>query len=295
MQKGPYGDNPLIRRARQLEEAAENERARERDALRRSVEAFVSDPDSWREYMRTLALYPRRAPEEIVELTRYRLSLGLDRMPQIMEEEEVRALGLAPREGSAGVELASTRAVGPSSGKTRFYAVEDTVPISRGRPAATAARDRRVDTSDSRAMDAFAVAAGTCDLGSLTQQAEYAVSVCYGLDFDDDPVPSPPPAETAAELYDALARIGRSVADVQRGIDAALSAQYRTRREMKKGSRPPRGGLDAAQRKRDPKVIGAKETAEKAAPKAPTRDELCAMSAADVARAARGARRMGRA
>ena len=39
MQKGPYRDSPLIRRARQIEEAAENERARERDALRRSVKA----------------------------------------------------------------------------------------------------------------------------------------------------------------------------------------------------------------------------------------------------------------
>lgn len=295
MQKGPYGDSPLIRRARQLEEAAENERARERDALRRSVEAFVSDPDSWREYLRTLALYPRRAPEEIVELTRYRLSLGLDRMPQIMEEEEVRALGLAPREGSAGVELASTRAVGPSSGKTRFYAVEDTVPIDRGRPAATAARDRRVDTSDSRAMDAFAVAAGACDLNSLTQQAEYAVSVCYGLDFDDDPVPSPPPVATAAELYDALERIGRSVAEVQQKIDRALAAPSRARREFEKGARPPRERRGGIPREPDPKVISRKEAERQKGPKAPTKDELCAMSAADVARAARGARRMGRA
>lgn len=291
MQKGQYGDGPLIRRARQIEETAKSERLRERDDLRKEVESFVADPESWREYLRTMVDYPRRAPEEVVALTRYRLHLGLERLPRLMCVEELAAAGRTPREGAEGVRLTSTSAMGPRTDKITLFAIEDTVATDGPTTGPPPSRSRKVDTSDPEAMDAFVAAAGKCDLDALTPQAEYAVSVCYGLDFDDDPVPPPPPARTAAELYEALERVGQSVDEVQRKIDAALAAPHRARREMKKGSRPPRGGLDAAQRKRDPKVIGAKEAAEKAVPKAPTRDELCAMTAEDVAKAVRRCRK----
>lgn len=286
---------PLIRRAMQIEEEARCERLRAADAMRDRVEAFTSDPGNWREYLRTLADYPGRKPDEVVDLTRYRLALGLARMPRIMSAEEMGAAGRAPRGGSEGVELTVPTAMGPTRDKTAFFAVEDTVAVEGAAAPAVEARDRRVDTTDPAAMDAFVAAAGRCDLDSLTAQAEYAVSICYGLDFEDDPVPPPPPAETAAELYDALERIGRSVAEVQKKIDGALSDPARARRGLKKGARPTRANGDGAPRGRDPKAAGRRGAEGGLGPKAPTRDELCAMSADDVARAARDRRKARRA
>lgn len=287
MRTGQNAATSLIKRARQIEEAAKTERLRERDDLRKEVESFVADPESWREYLNTMVDYPRRAPEEVVALTRYRLGLGLERLQRLMCLEEIEAAGRAPREGAEGVELAATSAMGPRAGKTTLFAIEDTVATDGRTTRPPASKSRKVDTSDPEAMDAFVAAAGKCDLDALTPQAEYVVSVCYGLDFEDDPVPPLPPARTAAELYEALERVGQSVDEVQRKIDAALSNPHRARRAVKKGARPPKGMDDGAPRSHDPKAIGRRDAEKRLGPRAPTKEELSRMTAEDVARAVR--------
>lgn len=291
MRTGQNTTTSLIKRARQIEEAAKTERLRERDDQKKEVESFVADPESWREYLRTMVDYPRRAPEEIVALTRYRLDLGLERLPRLMCLEELAAAGRAPREGAEGVELTATSAMGPKGDKTTLFAIEDTVATDGPTTRPPAPKSRKVDTSDPEAMDAFVAAAGKCDLDALTPQAEYVVSICYGLDFEDDPVPPLPPARTAAELYEALERVGQSVDEVQRKIDAALSAPHRGRREVKKGTRPPKergaGRLGARERK----ALGQDENETKHESKAPSKEQLCAMTAEEVAKAVRGAKK----
>ena len=291
MRTGQNATTSLIRRARQIEEAAKTERLRERDDLRKEVESFVADPESWREYLKTVVDYPRRAPEEVVALTRYRLDLGFERLSRLMCLEELAAAGRAPREGAEGVELTATSAMGPRAGKTTLFAIEDTVATDGQTTRPPAPKSRKVDTSDPEAMDAFVAAAGKCDLDALTPQAEYVVSICYGLDFEDDPVPPLPPARTAAELYEALERVGQSVDEVQRKIDAALSNPHRARRAVKKGARPPKEMDDGTPRSHDPKVIGRRDAEKRLGPRAPTRDELCAMTAEDVAKAVRHRRK----
>lgn len=291
MRTGQNANTSLIKRARQIEEAAKTERLREMDDLRIGVESFVADPGNWREYLGTMADYPRRAPEEIVALTTYRLDLGLERLPRLMCLEELAAAGRAPKEGAEGVELTATSAMGLRAGKTTLFAMADTVATDGPTTRPPESRSRKVDTSDPEAMDAFVAAAGKCDLDALTPQAEYVVSVCYGLDFEDDPVPPLPPARTASELYEALERVGQSVAEVQEKIDAALSAPRRARREVKKGARPPRergAGLIGAH---EPKALGRDAGETKVESKAPSKERLCAMTAEEVARAVRGTRR----
>lgn len=291
MRTGQNATTSLIRRARQIEEAAKTERLRERDDLRKEVESFVADPESWREYLKTVVDYPRRAPEEVVALTRYRLDLGFERLSRLMCLEELAAAGRAPREGAEGVELTATSAMGPRAGKTTLFAIEDTVATDGQTTRPPAPKSRKVDTSDPEAMDAFVAAAGSCDLDALTPQAEYVVSICYGLDFEDDPVPPLPPARTAAELYEALERVGQSVDEVQRKIDAALSNPHRARRAVKKGARPPKETDDGKSRSHDPKVIGRRDAEKRLGLRAPTRDELCTMTADDVAKAVRHRRK----
>lgn len=291
MRTGQNATTSLIRRARQIEEAAKTERLRERDDLRKEVESFVADPESWREYLKTVVDYPRRAPEEVVALTRYRLDLGFERLSRLMCLEELAAAGRAPREGAEGVELTATSAMGPRAGKTTLFAIEDTVATDGQTTRPPAPKSRKVDTSDPEAMDAFVAAAGKCDLDALTPQAEYVVSICYGLDFEDDPVPHLPPARTAAELYEALERVGQSVDEVQRKIDAALSNPHRARRAVKKGARPPKETDDGKSRSHDPKVIGRRDAEKRLGLRAPTRDELCTMTADDVAKAVRHRRK----
>lgn len=291
MRTGQNTTTSLIKRARQIEEAAKTERLQEREDLRKEVESFVADPESWREYLRTMVDYPSRAPEEVVALTRYRLDLGLERLPRLMCLEELDAAGRVPREGAEGVKLAATSAMGPKLDKTTLFAIEDTVATDGPTTRSPASKSRKVDTSDPEAMDAFVAAAGKCDLDALTPQAEYVVSVCYGLDFEDDPVPPLPRARTAAELYEALERVGQSVADVQKKIDAALAAPHRIRRVVKKGSRPPRErgmGLIGA---REPKALGRDANERKNESKAPSKEQLCAMTAEEVAKAVRGTKK----
>lgn len=287
MRTGQNATTSLIRRARQIEEAAKTERLRERDDQKKEVESFVADPESWREYLKTVVDYPRRAPEEVVALTRYRLDLGFERLSRLMCLEELAAAGRAPREGAEGVELTATSAMGPRAGKTTLFAIEDTVATDGQTTCPPAPKSRKVDTSDPEAMDAFVAAAGKCDLDALTPQAEYVVSICYGLDFEDDPVPPLPPARTAAELYEALERVGQSVDEVQRKIDAALSNPHRARRAVKKGARPPKEMDDGPSRAHDPKVIGRRDAEKRLGPRAPTKEELSRMTADDVAKAVR--------
>lgn len=287
MRTGQNATTSLIKRARQIEEAAKSERLRERDDQKKEVESFVSDPESWREYLRTMVDYPRRAPEDVVALTRYRLGLGLERLPRLMCLEELAAAGRAPREGAEGVELTATSAMGPRASKTTLFAIEDTVATDGQTTRPPAPKSRKVDTSDPEAMDAFVAAAGKCDLDALTPQAEYVVSVCYGLDFEDDPVPPLPPASTAAELYETLERVGRSVEEVQRKIDRALASPARARRGPLRGARPPREDGKADAPRRDGKVIDRQDAEKIVGSKFPTKEELCAMSAGDVARAVR--------
>ena len=287
MRTGQNATTSLIRRARQIEEAAKTERLRERDDLRKEVESFVADPEGWREYLRTMVDYPRRAPEEVVALTRYRLDLGLERLSRLMCPDELAAAGRAPREGAEGVELTAASAMGPKGDKTTMFAIEDTVATNGPTTRPPATKSRKVDTSDPEAMDAFVAAAGKCDLDALTPQAEYVVSVCYGLDFEDDPVPPLPPARTASELYEALERVGQSVAEVQKKIDAALSNPHRARRPVKKGARPPKEMDDVTPRAHDPKVIGRRDAEKRLGPRAPTKEELSRMTADDVAKAVR--------
>lgn len=291
MRTGQNTTTSLIKRARQIEEAAKTERLQEREDLRKEVESFVADPESWREYLRTVVDYPSRAPEEVVALTRYRLGLGLERLPRLMCLEELAAAGRAPREGAEGVELTATSAMGPKLDKTTLFAIEDTVATDGPTTRSPASKSRKVDTSDPEAMDAFVAAAGKCDLDALTPQAEYVVSVCYGLDFEDDPVPPLPPARTAAELYEALERVGQSVDEVQRKIDAALSNPHRARRAVKKGARPPKETDDGKSRSHDPKVIGRRDAEKRLGPRAPTKEELSRMTADDVAKAVRHRRK----
>lgn len=291
MRTGQNTTTSLIKRARQIEEAAKTERLQEREDLRKEVESFVADPESWREYLRTVVDYPSRAPEEVVALTRYRLDLGLERLPRLMCLEELAAAGRAPREGAEGVELTATSAMGPKLDKTTLFAIEDTVATDGPTTRSPASKSRKVDTSDPEAMDAFVAAAGKCDLDALTPQAEYVVSVCYGLDFEDDPVPPLPPARTAAELYEALERVGQSVDEVQRKIDAALSNPHRARRAVKKGARPPKETDDGKSRSHDPKVIGRRDAEKRLGPRAPTKEELSRMTADDVAKAVRHRRK----
>lgn len=291
MRTGQNTTTSLIKRARQIEEAAKTERLQEREDLRKEVESFVADPESWREYLKTMVDYPSRAPEEVVALTRYRLGLGLERLPRLMCLEELDAAGRAPREGAEGVELTATSAMGPKDDKTTLFAIEDTVATDGPTTRSPASKSRKVDTSDPEAMDAFVAAAGKCDLDALTPQAEYVVSVCYGLDFEDDPVPPLPPARTAAELYEALERVGQSVDEVQRKIDAALSNPHRARRAVKKGARPPKETDDGKSRSHDPKVIGRRDAEKRLGPRAPTKEELSRMTADDVAKAVRHRRK----
>lgn len=291
MRTGQNTTTSLIKRARQIEEAAKTERLQEREDLRKEVESFVADPESWREYLRTVVDYPSRAPEEVVALTRYRLGLGLERLPRLMCLEELDAAGRVPREGAEGVELAATSAMGPKLDKTTLFAIEDTVATDGQTTRPPSPKSRKVDTSDPEAMDAFVAAAGKCDLDALTPQAEYVVSVCYGLDFEDDPVPPLPPARTAAELCEALERVGQSVDEVQRKIDAALSNPHRARRAVKKGARPPKETDDGKSRSHDPKVIGRRDAEKRLGPRAPTKEELSRMTADDVAKAVRHRRK----
>lgn len=271
--------NSLLHRALALKREASEGRRRADEAGRREIAEFIGDDTGRMEYLRTLADHPRRKPEEILGLTRYRRALGLDRLPRIMSADELDACGWAPKAGARGIDLA---APGPRGGKIRFYAPQEADRTGRGRFDPLRAPDRRIDTSDPAAMDAFVAAADGCDLDSLDPMAEYAVSVSYGLDLPDDPTPPLPPAETDEQLYDALSRIGRQVEAIQAKIDASLKGQRAPRgRDGRRDRTGPSGGPP----------VGSKKSASltEAPPerRALTPGSIMAMGAADVVRAVR--------
>lgn len=220
---------PLLRRAMRLKQEADAERRRADGARKREVAEFLADDTGRIEYLRTLADYPKRKPEDIVSLTRYRRSLGLDRLPRIMSQTEIETYGWALKEGAVGIDLPTRSALGASGDKVRFYAPQEVEQGDHHRPDAASARDRRIDTTDPAAMDAFVAAADGCDLDALDPMAEFAVSVSYGLDLPDDPAPPLPPAETTEQLYDALDRIAGQVDTIQVKIDTALKRQRASR------------------------------------------------------------------
>ena len=292
----------LLRRAMRLKQEASDERRRAVEARKREVAEFLADDTGRIEYLRTLADYPKRKPEDIVSLTRYRRSLGLDRLPRIMSQTEIETYGWTLKKGAVGIDLPTKSALGASGDKVRFYAPQEIEQASR-RPDAASKGDRRIDTTDPAAMDAFVAAADGCDLDALDPMAEFAVSVSYGLDLPDDPAPPLPPAETTEQLYDALDRIAGQVDAVQVKIDTALKRQRSSRgrdgrRKREEAIRTGgskreqnRGEQDAPEAKLpiqpDQKRLNRSSKIDRSEPerKAVTAESIMAMGTADVIRA----------